>query len=182
MSNAVYKEEQTSQIAFVTEMMKKHPVYRKYTEEQKKAILKLTADGNIRTESLVEDTIARCGKFKRSSESKGDDFLNGQGEVKTTTIRYMSRLTPYMKKRGLTKPEEYYLGIIPIKNKNGPLRILLYSEATKKVEYYFIPADEWPALISKSGLLSIRYRKRTNDYSRISQYKTSFKGLCQRVT
>jgi hypothetical protein len=181
MSNSVFKEDPKSQVAITRAMVKEHPVYRRYTASQRKVIFDLVADGNIRTESLVEDTIARRGKFVRSPKSKGDDFLNGQGEVKTATLVRRIKLTPSMKKKGRTTPDIEYTGGVPgLKNKTGPLRVVVYNSYTEKVEYYFIPAKAWPRLSSK-GRIDIRYRKTTDDLSRISKYKTDFVGLCRKA-
>lgn len=178
---ATFREHNESELAFAKELLR-HDPKRKYMSKEKKRLFEsLAAEGDLRSETALEAAIGRVGGFTRSSANSGDDFLHGQGEVKSITIAEHVTTTTKMHDAGLKPQKSFYANIRGLEHKRGPLRIVVYNTPLKTVEYYYVPSRVWKKWVNNCGSIVVKYRKRTQDLGRITRYKTDFKGLCRSV-
>ncbi len=99
----------------------------------------------------------------------GYDFTD-KSEAKTLCVKDLD-IRPIFELRG-------------IKNKIGPLRIVCYNEIRERLDYFYIPYDEWQKLTrlhSSGPRIVSSYNRKKDTYSRLAGYRCKdFEDLAQR--
>lgn len=135
---------------------------------KKKLLLKIAQEGNMRTETLLEETISLASKKLSRSAKSGEDLSDGS-EVKWCSF--------YKTKNGQTY--SYTSKIGSVQNKKGTLRVAAYIDHCEEIQLFVIPARKWKLMTNGSGKKQIRlsYNTRTNAVSRISEFRVDWKSF-----
>ena len=148
MASVTRSEGSPSEAAFMDEIINVyHPDYKNDTPSQKRKNVERALRGNFQMSQVLEEAI-----FCRSLEIRdvplvnvdipGMDFDDGS-DLKSCTLSF--------KKNGggihaLTG------NIQSLKNKTGDIRIILWNDMNKVIEYYFIPNNDIKNLMHKTGI------------------------------
>jgi hypothetical protein len=115
----------------------------KFSEEEKKFTIKLAKKGIIAVETLLEESISKVGKIKRSNED-GEDFIDGSDAKKCIVSNNDS------------KTDSKSVTISNVNGKKGILRVLVADPNTKQLYYFKIPNRE---LKNKHNGIKIMFSK-----------------------
>ena len=101
----------------------------KYTKTERMFIERLIKKGAISVESLLEETISKVGKIKRSIED-GEDFKD-KSDAKKSIVSIND-----------IKTDTRVATIANVANKKGKLRIMVAEPLTQKLYYFIVPNKE----------------------------------------
>lgn len=147
-----------------------------YTKDHLPTLKRAVKQGDLAMESVVENAIARVGKFKRV-DKQGMDFDDGSDAKKVTVVN-----------QGTIKNPNRGAGF-STKNKKGVLRVVVVDPVTKEVYYFRIPPEFYIGVDQKRRETALRINfsndggppKRLKTYQYVSAWDfnvKSFRKLC----
>lgn len=164
MASVYSKNTKGEYVAMRDIFLKHHPTYKNCKKSEQKLLLDLAMSGNVRTETLLEETISFCADLERSS-STGEDFINGDDA---------KWLSFYFAKNG-GGSSCYTSSISNLKNKKGALRIAAYIDYLEEVMFFYVPYHAWVDMTNSGGdKIRLSFNTFTQTISRIHPYRVTW--------
>ena len=146
----------------------------KYSQEERKFMIRLAKKGAIAVETLLEEAISKVGKIERCIKD-GQDFKD-KSDAKKVVVHTHNQYGR-QSRRGM---------VSNVAKKNGKLRVLMADNFTDELFYFVIPQKEFIG----RGTIEITFNKRGGEPERFmgtdslswriwNKYRVnSFKELC----
>lgn len=162
-----------SEEAFMIEVVQQyHPEFINLPAAIIRREIDLARRGMFQMSALLEETISVRSKLIRgvpleNTDAVGMDFTDGS-DLKSCTLSYGKNGTnpDGSQSYGLTG------SISGLKNKEGDIRVILWNDLMKRVEFYFLPAQVVQEMSStKNPSIRISANIKTGDVAKLQPYK-----------
>lgn len=172
-----------SEEAFMNEVINVfHPDYRDDPKAQKLNNLKRARRGNFQMSQVLEEAIElRSQEIReiplKNVDLQGMDFDDGS-DLKSCTLSLTKN--GYKTRPDGTKYQSDAVkgSISGMKNKRGDIRVVLWNDVLKQVEFYFLPAEAIPELTTYKDSIAITANRKTGVVKKIAAYRVdSFDDL-----
>ena len=158
-------------------VFKYHSRYKDLPKSVLPYFLNSAQNGEMNVAMLLEEAMAQVGGLVRSKQT-GEDFTDAS-DAKFVSLNFSEYNTT--KGKYPTVRRAYSTTISNLKNKNGRLRVVLWNDCTKLVEFYLLPYKAWKKMVNISGKITLTASIKTGKIVRISKYKVnSFEKLCKK--
>lgn len=165
-----------SEEAFMNEVINVfHPDYRDDSKAHKLKNVKRARRGNFQMSQVLEEAIELRSEEIREIPLKnvdldGMDFDDGS-DLKSCSLSYKKNGT-YPLSDGTKRPSYAVKGTIGgMKNKKGDIRVVVWNDILKQVEFYFIPAKEIPGLSTYKDSIAITASLQTGVIEKLAPFR-----------
>ena len=156
-----------SEQAFMDEVVNVfHPDYREDSKAQKRKNVERALRGNFQMSQVLEEAIDLRSREIReipllNVDVDGMDFNDGS-DLKSCSIRYGKNGSGNYHPTG---------NISGLKNKVGDIRVILWNDVLKSVEFYFIPAAARSSLGENANTIRLSASKETGVIKKLVEYR-----------
>jgi hypothetical protein len=150
----------------------------KYSQEERKFMIRLAKKGAIAVETLLEEAISKIGKIERCIQD-GQDFKD-KSDAKKGIVHFHSHGANYS-----TVNRECNIGNVIAKN--GKLRIMIADNLTDELFYFVVPKPAYKGRKNLNIIFNMRggapesfKGNKSFNYAMWNKYRVnSFKEMCQ---
>lgn len=161
MASVTRENGSPSEEAFMDEIINAyHPDYKTDSRQAKRKNVERARRGNFQLSQLLEETIELRSREIRKVPLKnvnidGMDFDDGS-DLKSCTFNYRS---------------QRLMGVIAgLKNKTGDIRVILWNDFLKMIEFYFIPKED-VNLLATGGRIDFSASTKTGVIKKLVEYR-----------